>query len=309
MHSTTKIHKSYLFGLLLIYAIMMVSCDNGKTPEGKKEKYMDAAAIERLIAHGNYDVTDRENLARIEKKEYPFIGKYLTSSDKRIKDVALSFLRSINQPWCYRWYVSVLGDSDPQIRAGAGDGILQLKTVGNVNELLSNIEKESEQYAGDEAAMQYLIKAIGNIGKSDHVIQLKEIVNSVNTDGVEKKKIQEALLAACAKLNDSESVHLIEKWLEMGSSVERMKALEIVEYTEQSNWIHSVVPLLLDKSEAMSFEIGPNKVIKRVCDYAANTLLHIDSPKKLTIEPLGPFPYTDQEIEEVKKLYGISDWQ
>ena len=268
---------------------------------------MDAAAIERLIADGNSEVIDLENLAKIEKKEYHFIGKYITSSNMRVKDVALCFLRSMNQSWCYKWYLQLLGDPDPQIRAGAGDGILQLKTVGNANEILYYMENEKKNYSGDVAAIQYLIKVVGNIGNSDDVKQLKEIVSSVKTNEVEKNKIQKALFAACTKLEDKDTVHTVENMLATGSSVERMEALEIVQYTEKAKWIPYVIPLLQDKSEAVSFEIGNNRVSKSVCDYAANALLYIDPAKKLPIEPLGPFPYSDQKIEEVKKLYGLDE--
>lgn len=266
---------------------------------------MDDAIIERMISNGEIELISRENLTKIVKKEYSFIGKYIQSSDLDVRDVTVSFLDQIAQPWCYRWYIIALDDQVGQIRASAGKGILNLKKTGSIDQIFAAITAEHRLYPEHEVATPYLIKTIGNIGQQTDIKKLVQVVGAIKTDDLSMDDIQKALLAALTKLGDPDAIDSVDNSLLMGSSVEKMHALEIVEYTDDKKWVPKVVPLLEDISVAHSYEKGPVRIKKRVCDFALRALILIDHEKKLTLEPMGGIPYPDEDIADVKKIYGL----
>jgi hypothetical protein len=266
---------------------------------------MDDVSVEKLIVNGQIT---REAMQHIEKKEYSFVKKYIKSTDLDIREDVLTFLHYINQPWCYKWYLVALDDPQSRVRSFAGEGILSLKNVGKVDEIYAGIEKEKRISAPEDyAAIPVLIKVIGNIGSKNDVEKLKKEIAGLQTDDLVARDIHSAALAALTKLGDVEVNKDIEKTLTMGTAVERMNALDIIAYTENKAWVPKVAPLLEDQSVAMSFEIGPTRVNKRVCDFTVNTLIAIDSEKKIPLQPLGAFPYQEQDIQMVKKMYGVND--
>jgi HEAT repeat protein len=284
---------------LFWFAALLCSCYHAKG------KTMDNLAIEKMLSNGDSELLLPEVVKTIEKKEYPFVGKYVKSTNPNVRNVALCFLEEIGQPWCYAWYLVALNDPIASHRAIAAEGILLLKTVGKSEDLVAEIEKEKRCFPKEEwATIPYLTKAIGNIGKRDDIDKLKKIIG--NDEG---KDVAKSLLSACAKLGDEKAVRHIEESLMWGRSTEKMDALDIVIYLNNRSWIAKVLPLLNDRSPALSFEIGPNKITKRVCDFAANTLIHIDSEKKVPLNPMEAFPYKDQDILQVKELYNMNSGQ
>jgi HEAT repeat protein len=285
--------------IIFLIAAVLCSCNYAKG------KTLDNHAIEKMLSNGDSELLLPEVVKTIEKKEYPFIGKYVKSTDPSVRNVAICFLEEIGQPWCYAWYLAALNDPIASHRAIAAEGILRLKTVGKSEDLIAEIEKEKRRFPKEEwATIPYLTKAIGNIGSMDDIYKLRKIIG--NEGG---KEIAQALLSACAKLGDEKAVRQIKESLMMGCSTEKMEALDIVNYLNNPSWIADVLPLLNDRSTALSFEIGPNKVTKRVCDFAVNTLILIDSEKRIPLEPMEAFPYNDQDILLVKGKYGINSGQ
>lgn len=269
---------------------------------------MDDGLVEKYIYEGNSKLLLRENLSKIEKKEYHFIGKYIQNGNSDIRDLLLLFLLEMNQSWCYKWFLVALEDDNPSIRVTAAKGILKLKNVGSVDELLAKIENELKTFPKeDHLSIPFLIKSVGNIGNFQDVERLKKVLKEVTSDDLIMKDIEEAILVSLTKLGDGESVATVERMISSGSSNERMRALEIVASTEDSKWVQLVIPLLNDFSIAKSYPFGPIHVKFKVCDFAVNTLLSIDSSKEFSLKPLGRYPYSHEQIEEVKKKYGLDE--
>jgi hypothetical protein len=262
---------------------------------------MTSYEIEIMLSKGDIDILSPDIIRNIEKKEYPFVGKYIKSTNPHVRDVTISFLRQMEQPWCYPFYMISLNDPVASNRALTGQGILALKSMGKTEDLFAAIEKEKTRFSPEEwAAFPYLIQTIGNIANSGDIEKLKKTVGSVTNDA-----ISIALHSALAKLGDEKAVHQIEESLLRGSPPEKMDALDIVNYLDNRSWIPKVITLLHDRSTAMSFEIGPHRVIKRVCDFAVNTLILIDTGKKIPLKPMEAFPYNDKDILLVKEMYGL----
>jgi len=285
--------------LLVLLAASLCLCNHAKG------ETMDDLTIEKMLSNGDSELLLPEVVKTIERKEYHFIGKYIKSTNPSVRNVAICFLEEIGQPWCYAWYLVALNDPISSHRAIAAEGILRLKINGKSEDLLAEIAKEKMNFPKEEwATIPYLIKAIGNIGSKDDINKLRKIFGYEGN-----KEVTQALLAACAKLGDEKAVGQIEEKLLLGSSTEKMDALDIVNYINIKSWINSVLPLLNDCSIAVSFEIGAHKVAKRVCDFAVNTLILIDPEKKIPLEPMEAFPYDDKEILLVKGMYGINSGQ
>ena len=262
---------------------------------------MNNSEIEKMISEGNSDILSPQCLKNIDKKEYLFVARYVKSAKPDVRNVAICFLLEMNQPWCYPIYLVALNDPISSHRAFAAEGILKLSTAGKTEELFSEIERQEKHYAPDErTAIPDLILTIGNVGTKEYIDKLlKTVGNDRNSDLVS------ALQSALAKLGDKEAIHQIENTLVTGNPEEKMDALEKVIYLKNKSWVTKVIPLLQDNSAAMSFEIGPHKVRKKVSDFAVNTLIAIDVDKNIPLKPMEAFPYEDQDILMVKKMYNI----
>ena len=264
---------------------------------------MHNSEIEKMISEGNSTILSPQCLKNIDKKEYPFVARYVKSTNPDVRNVAICFLLQMNQPWCYPIYLIALNDPISSHRAFAAEGILKLSPKGKTDELFSEIQRQEEHYAPDErTAIPDLVLTIGNIGNKEYIDKLlKTVGNDKNPDLVS------TLQSALAKLGDKEAIRQIENALITGNPEEKMNALEKVIYLKNKSWVTKIMPLLKDNSIAMSFEIGPHKVCKRVSDFAVNALIAIDAEKNIPLKPMEAFPYEDQDISMVKKMYNISE--
>ncbi len=266
---------------------------------------MDDSAIEQMLSTGNASILNPENQAKIQKKDYPFAKRYLRDKSPDVRSTTLSFLCFINQPWCFPLLLSSMRDPVVTNRAIAAEGLLKLSLPDSKRFLFDELTFQYQNYQGDQLLpLEGLILSIGNTGTKDDIERLLALRSREKTE-----LLMSAYQKALAKLGYPKSVTKIEHDLIGGDAVQKMDALETVNYIGTSYWVPMVTPLLNDESVAQSSMIGDVKITKKVCDLAINTLRIIDPEKRITFEDpyasKGPIPYSREQVAGAKKAYGL----
>src|SRR5690606_32106760 len=283
--------------------------ENEKIPE----VYMSPEELEKEIKNPESRLFTKEGLSRIEKREYPFFKKYLTdeSASEEVRENLILVLHSVNQPWCFGYYLVFLRDRSYSIRMLAADGVLLLDSEVDPAKILAEIKRiNSEMHNSRERVVIPLILAIGNSRESkvlDPLLDLFEHERSISVGGEPWKP--DAIVSyqkATAKLGFLKSVREIEIELVSGDGYGRFKALEKVEYLNDPAWIEKVKPLLWDEEIGWSAPMGPHRLTQRVCDHAVMVLKKLDPSATESLRGLvRGQQYSDEEMDTIRKAYGV----
>lgn len=256
--------------------------------------------IEQLIADDK--LLTKETMEKVDRKEYTFIKKYITSQNDDVRNNALTFCTLISQEWCLPHFFQCLNDPIIAHRSIAAQGILKLSPENKKTEIynaISVLYNNSEK--DNQSAISYCILTIGNIGDKNDITLLEKLRDQFSKIDILESAYQQSL----AKLGHEKSITQIKEELKLGKPEDKIKALQKVSYINIPSWIEDVKPLLLDTTIAISIQMGRGsfRINKKVCDYAINTLIIIDPDKKITFDPMTHKPFTDEQIKDVQTLY------
>lgn len=283
--------------VLLLYAVLA-----GCQKDEKRNAMLTEPEIESYIQRSDIGLFSPEVLAKIEKREYSFPSKFIASSKLDTRQMLLSFLKEMNQPWCCPYFKKALLDNAREVRVAAAEGILALSTAANPGDLYGCIESMKKHNNESDAYVEaMLILSIGNWSENKDIGELRRRFSKDT-----RIEIQSAYEKVMVKLREPEFEKAVREQMSSVDRNAKQRAMEAIAYSRNKAWIPTVSPLLLDENEVYSFAMGRSKTqIIRVCDMAINTLMSIDPTLKVPFPRSDALPYPMNQIEAVREIYGI----
>ncbi len=258
--------------------------------------------LKKAIEDPRNPIYTQAGLATIEKKEYPFFKNYVNpaTTSEEVREDLLVILNTINQSWCYKYYLQFLKDPSSSVRISAASGMARLDSGVHADELMAEISRQNSLHQEDRTSVVgNLILAVGNSRDPKYlepVLALRE--NESDPD------IRYAYYKAAAKLGYQKFLREIERNLKFDDGQGKDSALGIVFYLKDPVWIDKIKPLLLDEDSSLSYPLGRKTILFRVCDATVNVLHEIDPEKKIPFEPRSRH-YLPDELKEIRKIYGV----
>ena len=147
-------------------ALLLAAALQAQPNEDKAAKEMvNAKDLEKALASGNERLSNPEWLQRIEKKEYPFLEKYLHAPSPDVRTALASLLLHINTPFCQKFYMELVRDSMFSIRVLAARGLAQLDKKVKKEGVLAEYQRLGAQQGDDRnALLGFFVLALGNTG-------------------------------------------------------------------------------------------------------------------------------------------------
>ncbi|MEO6098024.1 MAG: hypothetical protein ABIW76_21120 [Fibrobacteria bacterium] len=269
--------------------------------------------MEKQIRDPESRIFTKAGLAKIEKREHPFFKNYMddASTSEEVRENLILVLHSINQPWCFSYYLAFMKDRSYSIRMLAADGMMLLDSAANPMKILPEIKRiNSEKHELRDRVVIPLVLSVGNSRDSKALEPLVELFEYERSMSVGRESWMPDVLGsfqkATAKLGFLKTVREIERELISGTGRERFKALEKVEYLNDPVWIDKIKPLLLDEEIGWSAPMGPYTATHRVCDQTVHVLRIMDGSSKIKIRELvRGQEYSDEELDAVRKAYEV----
>ncbi len=257
--------------------------------------------VESLIRVDSDNVSN-ETYGSIEKKDYPFLKKYLHDPSEGVRERLTLLLQDFSQPFCFNYYLELLKDTSASIRNLACEGIGMMGSAVDGKALLAEIKRLNSIHSdGREYGVIDLILAIGNT-RNPKMLEPLLFLYQHEKD----PDIRPAYQKATAKLGYKKTMHEIELELIGSDEFGKSSALAKVNYIDSPEWVEKVKPLLLDERVGWSAPMGPKRITLRVCDLAVNTMRKIDPEKRIAFpeKPLG-MHYSEEEMTAIRKAYGV----
>jgi hypothetical protein len=271
-----------------------------KRSETKAER-MDDGEIEKLLAAGDPDL--RTHMDSVPRKEYPFVRKYVKSSNSDVRNLTGELLEHVNQPWVFPYYMVLLRDPVSTIVGLAAEGIFLLSPKEHKEEVIREVERISSINDSDNYKMlaYNLILALGNVcdkGDVDKILSLAKRESSPEL----KTQYQKAL----AKIGYQKSLREIDFELTHANGYGKVEAMKKLEYINDPSWVPKVAHLLLDEEAGANAPMGPITIYWRVCDKAIDLLRKLDPQKRITFPEYSASAYKQELVKQARQAYGLT---
>jgi hypothetical protein len=295
-----RINISLLFILIVIALFVGVFTIYSNSVKNKRDTFMNDNEIERMLASGDITLFSPEVLSKVEKKEYPFLTRYIKTGTPEVRGDAISLLAYINQAWCFPYLCIALRDDVISHRVWAADAVYKLNPVGRKVEVYSEIQWQNSQSINDGRVevVRHLILVIGNIGNLEDI----EILLSMRSNEMNSRMLI-AYRMGLAKLGYRQAMQEIQEAMLFGSPKEKYAALTEAEYVQNVFLVPIVATLLSDTTSVSIWQRGNSRIVRRLCDFAVNTLRAIDNQHGITFDSNELEPYTDEQMLLARQTY------
>jgi HEAT repeat protein len=280
--------------ILLIFGMLCASCGNNRESAAKKDapvreeqKMADDTTLEGLFNAANWKAVDLA--AKQGEAAMPAVRRAAASKNPDTRQLAMASAARIRGAEAGKILGQGLSDADLTVRVEAANGLSANPPPEAAPALLAKLAVEE-----DPGIKQALAMGAGYL-PGDRTVKVLQMV-AIGTDEVAR-----TARMALAKLGDKTARDSLFADLASGDAYTRYTALGWMRYINDKSLAPSAKKLLYDKADA--FSIGPVRApkMRRVCDQAVDTLVHL-----LELKP--PFPtsaekiYTEAEINAVAKM-------
>jgi len=220
---------------------------------------------------------------------FELLEKGLAHSNEDVRELSVLALGKRRETQADKLLMKALVDDDLSVQTAAVDSIskrLSPEIVADLQIIIAEVDAEIQ------AEIVLLLGAGGGEEQRDFLRSMLPKAREKN-----EEELTSNIVLALARLGDEDSRHEIIKNLQSEDIVERVDAIESLEYVNDAKLAIYLKPLLDDTAVAMDIGKSPKNLYLRICDLAVLTIQKITG---ITFSfPVSGRQFSEEERREV----------
>jgi hypothetical protein len=219
----------------------------------------------------------------------PSLQSYLNNRDPVIRLLAVDCLAAIGGHGVTQLLISMLGDSNEQVRIDAINALHQNLPLGKERALLAAAEAD---HSPDGFVRQQVPMILGRMQARETIPELRHRLTAEKG-----QDIRDGLIAGMAKMGDAQARVSFGELLHGARGKRTAELIEYVKYLDEPWVIPMLVPVLQRRDIAVDLSTHRKSLHRRECDLAVDEVLRITKAKfSFQLDPIAQ--YSDTQISE-----------